>query len=98
MRSGQAAPIPLGGNLSRSMMSTSPPALPSTLLDQFYDTMEITNPPTVQVESVRREPGADALHGPEEYEHIMLRNGISGIALGVRKLSGNCCFAGRNFN
>ena len=46
---GQATPIPLEGNLSRSMMSSSLPALPSVPSDHFYDTMEITNPPAVQV-------------------------------------------------
>ena len=53
MRSGQATPIPLGGNLSRSMMINSLPALP-TPSDDLYDTMEIMNPRTVQVESARK--------------------------------------------
>ena len=36
--------------------------------------METTNPQTMQVESVRRgEPIADALYGPEGYEHFALR-------------------------
>ena len=53
MRSGQATPIPLGGNLSESMMINSLPALP-TPSDDLYDTMEIMNPRTVHVESARK--------------------------------------------
>ena len=51
MRSGQATPVLLGGHLSRSMMSSSLPAHPSVLSEQFFDTVEITNPPFTQVES-----------------------------------------------
>ena len=73
MRSGQATPIPLGGNLSRSMMINSLPALP-TPSDDLYDTMEIMNPRTVQVESARkRELYAVALDEPRGYENIILR-------------------------
>ena len=53
MRNGQATPIPLGGNLSRSMMINSRPALPIPS-DDFYDTMEITDPTTMQVELADR--------------------------------------------
>ena len=42
IRSGQATPVLLGGNLSRSMMSSSLPALPSVPSDQFYEIVEIT--------------------------------------------------------
>ena len=38
MRSGQATPIPQGGNVSRRTLSTSLPALPSVPSDRFYDT------------------------------------------------------------
>ena len=55
-------------------MSSSLSALLSILSGQFYDTMETTNPPTMQVESVRRrEPGADALYGPGRYENFIVR-------------------------
>ena len=54
MRNGQATPIPLGGNLSRSMMSSSLQTRPSVPSDQFYDTMEIANPLVVQMESASR--------------------------------------------
>ena len=47
MRSGQATPIPQGGNVSRRTLSTSLPALPSVPSDRFYDTVEITNPTTI---------------------------------------------------
>ena len=54
MRNDQTTPIPPGGNLSRSMMNSSLPALPSIPSDQFYDIMETTNPLTLQVEAVRK--------------------------------------------
>ena len=38
MRSGQATPIPQGGNVSRRTLSNSLPALPSIPSDQFSDT------------------------------------------------------------
>ena len=41
MRTGQATPIPMGGNLSRGMMSSSLPALLSVPSDPFYDTRDI---------------------------------------------------------
>ena len=47
MRNGQATPISLGGNLTRSMMNSSLPALPSIPSDQFNDVMEPTDPPTM---------------------------------------------------
>ena len=72
MRYGQATPILLGGNLSRTVMSSSRQALPSVPSDQFYDTLEITNLPAVHIESASRgEPNADALYGG--YENIVLR-------------------------
>ena len=41
---------------------------------QFYDIMEATSPPAVQMESVRRgEPGADAVYGRGGYENVHLR-------------------------
>ena len=54
MRNGQATPIPRGGNLSRSMTSSSLPFLP-ILSDHFYDIVDIANPMIMQVESVRTE-------------------------------------------
>ena len=55
-------------------MSSSLPTLSSVPSDQFYDIVEITNPPTMQVESVRREESeSDALYARGGYEHIMLR-------------------------
>ena len=56
-RNGQATRIPLGGHLSRRMMSSSLQARPSVLSDQFCDTMEIANPSAMQMES------ADTLYG-----------------------------------
>ena len=51
-------------------MSTSLPSLPRPL-HHFYDTVEITNPPTVQAESVSgKELCADALYGPGGYETL----------------------------
>ena len=44
MRKGEVTPIALGGSVSRNTMRCSLPALPSAPSDQFYDTMEITNP------------------------------------------------------
>ena len=74
MRSGQATPSPLRGHLSRSMMSSSLATLPSVLSDQFYDTMEITIPTTMQVESAStEEPNTGALYGPGGSENIILR-------------------------
>ena len=61
-------------------MSASLPALPSTPSDQFYESMEITNPPTMQVESVRREEfGADAFKTTKRICTHYLEKGISGI-------------------
>ena len=63
---GQATRNLLGRNLSRSMMCSSLPALLSKPSDQFYDTVEIPNPPTVQMKAARRkEHHEDALYGPE---------------------------------
>ena len=74
MRNGQAILVPLGWNLSRSMTSSLFPALPSVTSDQFYDIVEITDPPTLQKEAVRRRAlGADAWYGPGGYENIVLR-------------------------
>ena len=49
-RSGQVTPIPQEGNVSRRTTSNSLPALPSVPSDHFYDTLEITNPTTMQVD------------------------------------------------
>ena len=69
---------PSGGNLSRSMMSSSLPAPHSTPSDHLYDIMETTSLATLQVKSVRREePSADALYGPGGFEKHRLENGIS---------------------
>ena len=69
-------PIPLGGHLSRSMVSTS---LPTDTSDLFQDTVEITNQTTLQVESASgRQLNAHALSGWGDYENI-LQNGISGF-------------------
>ena len=74
MRNGQGTPIPLGGSVSRSTMSSSLPTLPSVPSDQLYDTMEITKPTTMQVESAsREEPSADASYGPGRDENRILR-------------------------
>ena len=54
LRNGQATPIPQGGNGSRRTMSNSLPALPSVHSDEFHDTVEITNPTTMQKESASR--------------------------------------------
>ena len=51
MINGQATPISLGGNRSRSMMSSSRPALPIPSAHVH----NIVDPPTMQVESFRRE-------------------------------------------
>ena len=42
IRSGQVTYVLLGGNLSRSMMSSSLPALPSVNSAQFFEIVEIT--------------------------------------------------------
>ena len=74
MRNGQVPPIPLGGHVSGNTMISSLPELPSIPSDQFYDTVEITNPTTMQVESASKgEPSADAFYGPGGYENIILR-------------------------
>ena len=53
-RNGQGTPIPLGGNLTRSMMSSSLPALLSVPPDQFYGTVAVPNAQAMQVESASR--------------------------------------------
>ena len=78
MRGGQPQPIALGGNLSRSMMSSSLPALPIPS-DQFYDIVETTNQPTMQVSVRKGEHGADALYGPGGVDNIVFENGIPGM-------------------
>ena len=62
------------GSVSRRSTSSSRPATSSSTL-QFCDIMEITNPATMQVESVcRGQPHAeDALYGSGGYENIFLR-------------------------
>ena len=72
MRSGQATPIPQGGNVSEHWSNS----LPSTSFNTFqisFLTLEITNPTTVQVERAsRKQPhSADALYGPGRYEKIL---------------------------
>ena len=80
---GEARPIPLGGNVSRSMMNSSLPAPALSLVpsDQFYDTMEITIPMQVELAS-RREPVADALYGLGGYENMIL--GMESQELSIR--------------
>ena len=54
-------------------MSSSLPSLPIPSA-HFHDIVGITDPPTMQVESVRSEElGADALYGPGGHENITLR-------------------------
>ena len=50
MRSVQVTPILQEGNVSRRTTSNSLPALPSVPSDHFYDTVEITNSTTMQVD------------------------------------------------
>ena len=50
MRSVQVTPVLQEGNISRRTTSNSLPALPSVPSDHLYDTVEITNPTTVQVD------------------------------------------------
>ena len=84
MRNGQVTPIPPGGNLTRSLMSSSLPTLPSFPSDQFCDIMETRNPPAMQMESVRRrESGGDALYGPGGYGNVISR--IESHELSTRK-------------
>ena len=55
-------------------MNSSFPALSSGLSDQFFDTVEMSNPLALQVESAsRKEPNADALYGPGGKENMILR-------------------------
>ena len=72
MRSGEATPR---RNVSRRSMSSSLPALAAVPSDRFNDTIAITNPTTMQVESAGRAQhhAEDALYGPGGYEHIILR-------------------------
>ena len=67
------------------MISNSLPALPIPS-DDFYDTMDSTNPTTMQVESASREqPHAeDALYGPGGYENITLRMESRELSMGNR--------------
>ena len=50
MRSGQVTPILQEGNVSRRTTSNSLPALPSVPSDHLYETVELTNPTTMQVD------------------------------------------------
>ena len=78
-KSGQATPIQLVGHLSRSMMSSSLPALPSAPSDPFCDTVDISSQPVLQLESASRgEPRTDALYGSGGCEKHHLENGILG--------------------
>ena len=72
MRSGQVTPIPPGGNVSRSTMSSSLPALPTVPSDPFYDTMEIADP-TSSLESASTVNAMRTLFGPGGCENITLR-------------------------
>ena len=60
-------------------MSSSLPSLPRPS-DHFYDIVEVTNPPAMQVEPARSgEPSADALYGQEDMK-TLFQNVVSGIA------------------
>ena len=63
-------------------MSSSLPALPSTTSNQCCDFMEITDPPTVQVESGgKREPNSDAPNGTRRNGHIIFRMASQGLRI-----------------
>ena len=71
MRNGQATPNPLGGNLSRSMMSNSLPAIP-ILSDDFYDTNHKSDD---CASGICKQEGTHCRRtdGPEECENVTLR-------------------------
>ena len=66
--------VPQGRNPSRSTMGRSLPSPPRPS-DNFYDIVEVANPPAMQMKFARRvESNADALFGPGGYEIIILRD------------------------
>ena len=74
MGNGQTTADSSCGKISRSLLSSSLPALPSVSSDQFYDVMEATNPPTVQVAAAsRRNSMQSHCMDQEDIENIFLR-------------------------